>query len=65
MSLISLLILLVVIGVVLWAIITYIPMPQAIKSIILVVGIIVALYYVLSAFGILGHLQSVQVPTVR
>lgn len=54
MSIINLLIVLVVIGVVLWLINTYIPMQANIKKILNVVVVIVAILFVLSAFGIIG-----------
>jgi peptidoglycan biosynthesis protein MviN/MurJ (putative lipid II flippase) len=53
MPLIELLIVLVVMGVVLWLINTYIPMQANIKKIVKVVVVIVAILFVLSAFGIL------------
>jgi len=54
MSLISILIALVVAGVVLWLINTYIPMDGKIKTILNVVVVIVIILWLLSAFGILG-----------
>lgn len=65
MSLISLFIVLVVIGVVIWAITTYIPMNLQIRNLIVIVGVIVAVMYVLSAFGIVGRFANVQVPTIK
>lgn len=65
MTLLSLLLVLIVIGVVLWAVITYIPMPPAIKNIILVVGVIVAIIYVLSAFGVISGITNIKVPSVK
>lgn len=53
MSLIELLIVLVVLGVVLWLINTYIPMQAKIKKILNGVVVIVAILFVLNAFGIL------------
>lgn len=65
MSLITLLVILVVIGIVTWLVTTYIPMPASIKNIILVVAIIVCLFVVLNAFGVLSTLQGVRVPQVK
>lgn len=65
MSLISLLVVLVVIGVVIWAVTTYIPMNLQIRNLIIIVGVIVAVVYVLNAFGIIGRFVNVQVPTLK
>ena len=65
MSIISLLVILIVIGIILWAITTYLPMPRAIKNIILIVGIAIALLYVLSAFGLIDSLRDIRVPRIR
>jgi hypothetical protein len=65
MSLISLLIILVVIGVVIWAVTSFIPMEPKIAMLIRVVGILVALFYILQAFGVLAHFRGVQVPSVN
>ncbi len=61
MPLIQLVIVLVVLGVILWAINTYIPMNATIKTIINVVVILVAVLYVLTAFGVLGSLSGLRV----
>ena len=57
MSLISLLIVLIVVGVILWLINTYIPMDAKIKKILNVVVVIVVILWLLQAFGILGNLR--------
>jgi small-conductance mechanosensitive channel len=61
MPLIQLIIVLVVFGVVLWAINNYIPMDATIKKILNVVVIIVVILFVLSAFGVLGSLSGMRV----
>ena len=61
MPLIQLVIVLVVFGVILWAINTYIPMDGTIKKILNVVVIIVVILSVLSAFGLLGPMQGIRV----
>lgn len=65
MSLLTLLLVLILIGVVLWAVTNYIPMPPAIKNLILIVGVIVAVVYCLNAFGVLGRVSHVPVPSVK
>jgi len=61
----SLIITLIVIGVLMWLVNTYIPMQQPIKNILNVVVIICVVIYLLSAFGVLSNLHEVPVPQVR
>ena len=61
MPLIQLVIVLVIFGVVLWAINTFIPMEGNIKKILNVVVIVVVVLFVLGAFGLLGPLQRMRV----
>jgi len=65
MSLIALVIIVACIGLALWAITTYIPMPDAIKKLLIVVGILVCLLLVMDAFGVLDSLKSVRVPQIN
>jgi hypothetical protein len=53
MDLISLIVVLVVVGVILWLINTYIPMQPPFKQIVNVVVIIALILWILSAFGVL------------
>jgi hypothetical protein len=57
MPLIQLVIVLVIVGVALWAINNYIPMDATIKKILNVIVIIVVLLWLLSIFGILGSMS--------
>jgi hypothetical protein len=57
MSLISLLVVLIAVGVILWLINTYIPMDAKIKKILNAVVVIVVILWLLQAFGILGNLR--------
>ena len=61
MSLISVVVTLVVVGVVLWLINTYIPMAGSIKSILNAVVIIVVAIWVLQAFGVLGKINGINI----
>ena len=61
MSLLQLVITLIVLGVLLWAINNYIPMDATIKKILNVVIVLVAVLFILSAFGILGAMQGIRV----
>jgi len=61
MSLINLVIVLVVVGVLLWAVNTYIPMDSKIKTILNIVVVIAVVLWLLSAFGVLGSLENVHI----
>jgi hypothetical protein len=61
MSLLSIILVIVVVGVLLWAINSYIPMDSKIKNILNVVVVIALILWLLQAFGILGSLSSVRV----
>jgi hypothetical protein len=61
----SLIITLLVIGVLLWLINTYIPMDAKIKQVMNIVVIICVVLWLLSVFGVLGHIDAVQVPRLR
>ena len=65
MSLISLVITLVVIGVLLWLLNTYIPMDGKIKKILNAVVVICVVVWLLFAFGILNHTGDIRVPQVH
>lgn len=61
MSLITLIVVLVVVGVILWLVNTYIPMDAKIKQILNIVVIIVVVLWLLSVFGILPDIGSVRI----
>jgi hypothetical protein len=61
MPLINIIIILVVIGVALWAINTYIPMAKPIKTILNVVVVVVISLWLLQTFGIIGSINSIRV----
>jgi hypothetical protein len=61
MSLITVVVVLIVVGVLLWLVNTYIPMDGKIKSIINVVVVIAVVLWLLSAFGVLGSLDSIHI----
>jgi hypothetical protein len=61
MSLIGLIVLLVIVGVILWLVNTYIPMDPKIKTILNVVIVIAIILYLLSAFGLLAGLGNVRI----
>jgi hypothetical protein len=61
MPLINLIIILVVVGVILWLINTYIPMDRKIKNILNIVVVIVVIIWLLSVFGVIGSLSGLRV----
>jgi len=61
MPLINVLLVLVVVGVVLWLVNTYIPMDPKIKTILNIVVVIVVVIWLLRAFGILGSLSQFRI----
>jgi hypothetical protein len=58
MPLIQLVIILVVVGVILWVINSYIPMQATIKMILNLVVVGAVVLWLLSVFGIIGSLQG-------
>jgi hypothetical protein len=60
MSLITIVVTLVVVGVILWLVNTYIPMDGKIKKILNIAVVVVVVLWLLNAFGVLGHLRDVR-----
>jgi hypothetical protein len=65
MSLANIVVVLVVAGLVMWLINTYIPMASAIKSLLNVVVFVVVLVWVLQGVGIIGPIPGVNMPRLR
>lgn len=63
MSILWLLVILAVIGLAAWALVTYVPMPQGVKTVIIVVSVICAVIYALNAFGF--HPPNPNVPQIH
>jgi len=61
MSLVSVVIALVIVGVLLWLVNTYLPMDQKIKSILNVVVVIVVVLWLLSAFGVFNSVNDIRI----
>lgn len=61
MPLIHLVIVLVVVGVILWAINSYIPMQSTIKRILNVIVVFAVILWLLNVFGILGHFSTIRI----
>lgn len=61
MPLITIVLVLIVVGVLLWLINTYIPMDRKIKNILNIVVVIAVILWLLQAFGLMGPLSRVKV----
>ncbi len=61
----SLVITLIVVGVLLWLVNTYIPMDGKIKQILNAVVVICVVVWLLSAFGVIGHTGDIHVPQLK
>jgi len=65
MPLVNVVVTLVVVGVLLWLINTYIPMQGTIKSILNIVVVVAVVLWLLYGFGIISHSGNVTLPTVK
>ena len=61
MPLMNVLLTLVVVGVLLWLVNTYIPMDGKIKQILNIVAVVATVLWVLNAFGLFQHFGNVRV----
>ncbi|MGB5092269.1 MAG: Thivi_2564 family membrane protein [Parvibaculum sp.] len=61
MPLINLVVVLVVVGVLLWLVNTYIPMDSKIKNILNAVVVIAIVLWLLQAFGLIGSMNSIYI----
>jgi len=64
MDVLGLLLILALLGLATWAIVTFIPMPAGFQRLIIIVAVVVAVVYVLNAFGIF-KLPNLAVPQLR
>jgi hypothetical protein len=56
MSIVGILVFLIVVGVLLWAVNSIVPMDAQVKNIFNVVAVVAVVFYLLKAFGLSGHL---------
>jgi hypothetical protein len=61
MSLISLIVTLVVIGLLMYLVLKFVPMENNIRQILVAVVVIVVVLWLLSVFGILGNFEAIRV----
>lgn len=59
MPLVTIIIVLVVVGVLMWLINTYIPMASPIKTILNIVVVLAVIIWLLSAFGVISGISSI------
>ena len=61
MSLISIVVSLVVVGILLWLVNTYIPMDGKIKKVLNIVVMVVVVLWLLNVFGVWNYVRSIHV----
>lgn len=61
MSLITLVVTLIVVGILLWAVNSYIPLDPKISKILNIVVVIAVVLWLLSVFGVLGSMDTIRV----
>ncbi len=59
MDLVNIVVVLIVVGVLLWLVNTYIPMAGKIKQILNIVVVIVVVIWLLQAIGLLGSIRGI------
>lgn len=57
MSIITIVLVLIVVGVLMWLINTFIPMARPIKTLLNVVVLIILIIWLLQVFGVVSHLR--------
>ena len=65
MPLLTIVLTLIVIGVLLWLVNTYIPMDGKIKQILNIVVVIAVVIWLLYGFGVLGHSGEIRMPEIK
>lgn len=58
MSILGILLTLAIFGFILWLIVTYIPMPQPIRAIIIAIAVIFLILWLMGSVGLMGSLTS-------
>jgi len=65
MTLVDIVVILVVAGLLMWLINTYIPMAAAIRSLLNIVVFVVLLVWVLQSLGIIGEVAGIRIPPLK
>ncbi len=64
MTLVDIVLVLIVVGLIMWLVNTYVPMAAGIKSLLNVVMFVVVLVWVLQVFGLVGAIP-IRIPPLR
>jgi len=64
MTLVHIAVILVIVGLIMWLINTYIPMAGAIKSLLNIVVFVVLLIWILQVFGLVGAIPGLKIPAL-
>jgi hypothetical protein len=64
MTLVNIIVILILVGLALWLVNTYIPMAAGIKSLLNVVVFVVVLIWLLQIFGLIGHVP-IRIPPLK
>jgi hypothetical protein len=65
MTLVDIVLKLVIAGLLMWLINTYIPMAAAIKSLLNIVVFVVLLIWVLQSLGVVGGIAGIRIPALK
>ena len=65
MTLVGIVVVLVVVGLILWLINTYIPMAGGMKSLLNIVVFVVVLIWLLQVFGLIGPIKGLHIPNLK
>jgi hypothetical protein len=65
MTLVGIVVVLVVVGLILWLINTYIPMAGGIKSLLNIVVFVVVLIWLLQVFDLIGPIKGLHIPNLK
>ena len=65
MTLVDIVLILVIAGLLMWLINTYIPMAAAIRSLLNIVVFVVLLIWVLQSLGIIGGVAGIRIPPLK
>ena len=65
MSLLTAVLTLIVVGVLLWLVNSYVPMAASIKKILNILVVVAVILWLLYGFGVLGHGGEVRLPEIK
>ncbi len=65
MGLLELIIYIAVMGLIVWAVTEFVPMPPKFKQAIYIIAVVVLVLFVLSQFGLLSHFHDLRIPGTK